>query len=625
MSAADFLSGLTELVFLVVFVVVAWQAIRRPRLANFDIAAFFGIIAFILLASDVAELVGREDEPLLQTLMYAGVSTLPYILLRLVDDFRRQPTWLMTLSPVALLAMIAASIAAGQPSPVWVLFLPIAYFALLGTYASIAFARQALRTASVTQRRMQAVALASILIALVLLLVGFSILLPGAATPLQLIIQVLALASALAFFIGFAPPRFLRRTWQEPALRSLLSRSGGLVRQPETRRVLAELADIAMEATGSHGAVIGLWDEQAGLLRYPNADGTWYESAPDEYISGRAFTGQRPIFAENAGRQDPAHAEIYEDSGASAVLAAPITSQDRRIGVLSVYAERAPIFAEDDLDLVRLLAEQAAVILESQGLVLDAARVEAREHAARLKDDFLSAVAHDLRTPVTTLMLNAELLDRALAGAAAEPQARRLESLMREAKRLKALVHDYLDLTRAEQGGMVGELQQGDLVELVSMALDGRLDERHQIRLSAPAPVIGRFDGLRVRQLAENLLDNAIKYSPQGGEIEIRVWSDGDLACLSMRDEGIGIEATDLPLLFGRFHRGRNVDDRRFQGVGLGLYLCRRIAEEHGGTIAAASEVGRGTTITATFLRTGPIQTDSPPDRSRPDPVATDG
>ncbi len=625
MSAADFLSGLTELVFLVVFAVVAWQAVRRPRWAHIDIAAFFGVIAFVLLAGDVAELIGQADAPVMQYLAYAGVSALPYILLRLVDDFRRQPTWLMVLSPIALVGMVAASVAVGLPWPAWVQILPVIYFVLLGSYAAAAFSREATRSTSVTQRRMQAVAVGAGLIALVLALVGVGIVLPAVREALSLVTDLLILTAALAFFVGFAPPRLLRRAWQVPALRDLLNRSSDLIREPDTREVVAELSRLAVDATGSHGASIGLWDAEANLLRYPAADGSTYEAGPEEFIAGRAFSAQRPVLAEDAARIDPAHAAEYEASGASAVLAAPITASERRIGVLSVYAERAPIFAYDDLELVRLLAEQSAVVLEGQGLVRDAARVEAREQAARLKDDFLSAVAHDLRTPVTTLLLNAELLDRALGDATEERQARRLESLVREAKRLKSLVHDYLDLTRAEHGGLVARRERRDLVELARQAVEERLVERHTIRLSNEGQVIGAFDALRIRQLVDNLLDNAIKYSPRGGDIEVRVWSDGSLVHLSVRDPGIGIEPPDMPRLFGRFHRGQNVDDRRFQGVGLGLYLCRRIVEEHDGTIAAASEPGQGTTITATFDTTGPMSSNTQPARSStPTRVADD-
>jgi signal transduction histidine kinase len=99
-------------------------------------------------------------------------------------------------------------------------------------------------------------------------------------------------------------------------------------------------------------------------------------------------------------------------------------------------------------------------------------------------------------------------------------------------------------------------------------------------------------------QLLENLVENAIKYSPEGGDVRMCVWRENGEARLTVTDQGIGISASDLPMLFERFQRGTNVDDRRFAGMGLGLFICRGIAEQHGGQIWASSPgEGRGSTF----------------------------
>ncbi|MBV9279440.1 MAG: ATP-binding protein, partial [Chloroflexi bacterium] len=121
---------------------------------------------------------------------------------------------------------------------------------------------------------------------------------------------------------------------------------------------------------------------------------------------------------------------------------------------------------------------------------------------------------------------------------------------------------------------------------------------RHLCRLEADGPVVGSYDPVRIRQLIDNLLDNAVKYSPGGGEVRMRIWREGDRAHLTVSDQGIGIPAGDLPHLFDRFHRGTNVDDRRFAGMGLGLFICRGIAEQHGGSLRASSPgPGQGSTF----------------------------
>jgi signal transduction histidine kinase len=115
----------------------------------------------------------------------------------------------------------------------------------------------------------------------------------------------------------------------------------------------------------------------------------------------------------------------------------------------------------------------------------------------------------------------------------------------------------------------------------------------------ADGDVTGLYDGVRITQLFDNLLENAIKYSPSAGTIEVRLRREGDQVHAVVADSGIGIPAADAPHLFERFHRGSNVDDRQFAGMGLGLYICRGIVEQHGGRIWAEARTGGGTEIHA--------------------------
>jgi signal transduction histidine kinase len=115
--------------------------------------------------------------------------------------------------------------------------------------------------------------------------------------------------------------------------------------------------------------------------------------------------------------------------------------------------------------------------------------------------------------------------------------------------------------------------------------------------VEAQGEVLGTYDSLRIFQLLENLVENAVKYSPEGGAVHVRAWQEDGWNHLAVEDEGIGIPADDLPSIFNRFHRGTNVDDRRFAGMGLGLFICRGIAEQHGGRISATSTPGKGTTF----------------------------
>jgi signal transduction histidine kinase len=235
------------------------------------------------------------------------------------------------------------------------------------------------------------------------------------------------------------------------------------------------------------------------------------------------------------------------------------------------------------------------VILVSRALIDEAARVKAREEAARLKDDFLSAAAHDLKTPLTTLVAQAQLLElRAARNPAAPADPDGIGRILRESKRLRSLVLELLDASRVEQGRLLGAREPVDLVQQAREVCERQSSDRHPCQVEADGPVIGEYDPIRITQLLENLVENGIKYSPQGGEVCVKVWRDDEEAHLSVTDRGIGIPEKDLPRVFERFFRGDNVDDRSFAGMGLGLFICRGIAEQHGGRISVTSRPGRG-------------------------------
>jgi signal transduction histidine kinase len=158
-------------------------------------------------------------------------------------------------------------------------------------------------------------------------------------------------------------------------------------------------------------------------------------------------------------------------------------------------------------------------------------------------------------------------------------------------------VNELLDVSRTEQGLILGEREWGDLVGLALDVAERRRSRLHEIIVDNEGPVVGFYDWGRMDQVLENLVENAIKYSPEGGDIRISVWKQNDEARIDVRDQGIGIPAKDLPHTFDRFYRGANVNDRQFAGLGLGLFMCRRIIEAHGGRIDVESVLGRGTTV----------------------------
>ena len=597
MTALDLISGLTQATFVVVFLLVLYRTVRQPTPAHVDMSIFFGDTALVILASRLAALLPSPqawDTVATVVLLMA----LPYLLLRLVDDFTTVPTVVKRLAEIGLAAAVVDTVATGGVfAPLGALAL-VLYFVALTAYCAVQIERAARRSIGVTRRRLDAAALGTIFLGTDLLFAGVA---PFLAEPAAAIVSALSqlcgLGSAVAYYLGFAPPGFLRRAWQAPELRQFFARAAALPRLPTTAEIVREL-EVGAAASAGSTARIGLWRDDDAVVRFHPSDGAPVDVAPGQHLAGRAFAEQRLLYSGDPIREDPGAADAYRASRVGAVVCVPITAGERRLGVLALYAERPPIFAGSDMELAQLLADQAAVVLESRALIDDAARMHAREEATRLKEDFLSAAAHDLKTPLTTVVAQAEFLERkAQRDPSGQSDLPGLQRIVRESKRLASLVTDLLDAARLEQGRLVTEREPIDLGTLASEVVARQPAGRHSVDVDVRGAILGTYDRRRVEQLIDNLIENAKKYSPNTTPVWVTVWQQDGEARIAVRDNGIGIPTSDLPAIFDRFFRASNVDDRRFYGMGLGLYICRGIVEEHGGRIWAESVVGKGSTF----------------------------
>lgn len=231
--------------------------------------------------------------------------------------------------------------------------------------------------------------------------------------------------------------------------------------------------------------------------------------------------------------------------------------------------------------------------------------------AVRLRDESLSEISHDLGQPLAGLRLTTELLKQEIDEGSELEHGRLRQNLERidsAAGQLSAMISELSDLARLQMGrALVLQRRQTDLVALAREVADElkRRSRGHRIRIEAPrGGVVGEWDDVRLRRVLSNLLDNAIKYSPNGGEIVISVdpvSCDGARqSTVAVVDQGIGIPAVDLPRVFDRFYRARNVEPH-MQGSGIGLAGVKQIVEQHGGTLRIDSEEGRGTTVTVSL------------------------
>ncbi len=249
---------------------------------------------------------------------------------------------------------------------------------------------------------------------------------------------------------------------------------------------------------------------------------------------------------------------------------------------------RKATFTQEEQQIVTNFAYQF-------GLAADNARLfAAQQEALQVKDQFLSIVSHELRTPLTTIKGYAQMLQRKLDH---NPEDQRFASnIDAQVGRLSRLVDDLLDVTRFSRGQFELTVERTDIRSTLEdvIARFRVVAPKHTFRLVLDQGSFeGEWDRDRLDQVMNNLVGNAVKYSPDGGEVTISTRHDGPLLTVAVRDHGVGIPERDQRHLFDRFFRG-SAENTDIKGLGLGLYVSQRIVEAHGGTIGATSEPGEG-------------------------------
>ncbi len=281
-----------------------------------------------------------------------------------------------------------------------------------------------------------------------------------------------------------------------------------------------------------------------------------------------------------------------------------------------------------DGELTHVRRDRTEVIVESRQVVRRDERGEtvdileinrditARRLLERQQRELIAMVSHDLMSPVTGITLHAEILQMTESY-----NDRVVGSIMQSSRRLARLVNDLQDLARLDAGRLSLQFGRVDLVPLVRSAGEQlqAATAKHAVRLEIPIQSVpGVWDGVRLEQVLTNLLSNAVKYSPDGGEVLVRLEARGDRALVSITDQGPGIPAEVLPRLFERFYRAPNARQAA-QGLGLGLYITRSLVEAHGGWIDVESEIGRG----STFRFSVPYAAPRPAESGLHDPLAS--
>lgn len=334
-------------------------------------------------------------------------------------------------------------------------------------------------------------------------------------------------------------------------------------------------------------------------------------TAYERRAAGEAFaTGMKVSVGGIDGRRRPRIVGRGAVDRLTPAIYLPLTVGGRITGVLQVAGQpHARILTDDESRLLEAFADEAALALDRDRLLREAARAAALEETDRLKSALLSAVSHDLRTPLTAILTAASSLLQEEIEWDAETRREFLTSIESQALRLSRLVSNLLDLSRIEGGALRPDADWHDVREMLEDTVEaaGRALAGHRLRLDV-APEIGSacFDAVQIGQVITNLVENAAKFSPPGGAITVAARHGPGALILSVSDEGPGIPPAERERIFEKFYRLSRTD--KVPGTGIGLAISKGLVEANGGRIVAESAPGGG----ACFVVTLPAGTATP-------------
>lgn len=411
----------------------------------------------------------------------------------------------------------------------------------------------------------------------------------------------------------------------DPGVEHLLRVTRSISQVLDVDELLERVLDSAIEVTGAERGCLFIMNPEAVNSAdnwitkrvFRRLDPSELESAefrPSLTVIDQVMATRQGVCQSDALMENPSHS--VEIARLRSILCEPLLIRKRLIGIIYLDSSKfAALFSEYHQDLLRSFAAQAAICLENARLFAEVEEATRRRMEEELKSRelearrdvlaaFVSIASHDLKNPLTVIKGGLQILERVEL----PPVGRELVSHMeRSAQRAIRLVQTYLDALSLEEGQALDlRTKPLPLAELVTREIEqvqARIPEDrrglYRIRNEIAADVVVAADEGRLEQILGNLIDNAVKYSPEGGEVTIRAKPEGDTVIVEIQDQGVGIDAEARGRLFQRFVRvGKS---RNILGSGLGLWIVRRLVELHGGTIDVDSVAGEGSTFRFTL------------------------
>ena len=386
--------------------------------------------------------------------------------------------------------------------------------------------------------------------------------------------------------------------------------------------MLTTIVDRAVQLSGSHGGIVYEFDEATQTF---HARATYQITAEHleavraapirlgEGAIGRAGVIREPV--EVADIADEKHAVapqtrgLLTREGMRSLLAVPLVRDERLLGGLVILRREMGSFSAEVIATLQTFATQSVLAIQNARLFVEIEdKGRQLETASRHKSEFLANMSHELRTPLNAIIGFSEVLSERMFGEINEKQAEYLDDILESGRHLLSLINDILDLSKIEAGRMELEVTDFDLPSAIENTLMLVRERAHRRAITLSSEVDAQLGSIRaderkVKQVLLNLLSNALKFTPEGGQITVRAGLHNDEAEISVTDTGVGIAPEDQEAVFEEF-RQVGTASKKVEGTGLGLAISRKFIELHGGRIWVKSQVGTG----STFAFTLPLQ-----------------
>ncbi len=616
MLVTELLMSLTRIFFVLLAALTTYDFFRHRDRVRRDVALMFISLSGTTIIALFLNITGLQL-PWLLKIGQIGIISQPYLLLRLVAYFRAVPLGFKRAALVGWAVSCFVIIFVGTPIPPLVTLPIIIYFIIINGYSVFGFIQGAFSSEGVARHRLRFAATGSALLVLLFLIAGIQIALPQLWPDVTAAVQIFAMLTVLTYYLGFAPPRWLRQSWQFMELRNYLLQDLPTLHSQSAPSVLARLRQAVMRAVGTDKVFVALWDRDGQKLVLENIP---------EASALRGFNLNEGIFKQVWQQSEPTvvykrvglsteDIRLMNDLEAEMLFFVPFATNEGAVGLLLVFLEHGSLFVDDDLNLLTIFAQQTAMLLENFRILEDQRLyaqdleriVQVRTEALKRSNDelrqFAYVASHDLQEPLRMVVSYLQLIE--------ERYISQLDTTAHEffafatdgAKRMRGLIEALLAYSRIDT-----QLQNFTPVDFQKVIVDVRkmlsvtITESGATITTDPLPEANANESMIV-QLFQNLLSNGMKYQKgRKPEIHIGAVRKNDKWIFSVKDNGIGIEPQNLErifVIFQRFHA-----QNEYPGTGIGLAISKKVVEHHGGKIWVESKVGEGTTFYFTIPET---------------------